>query len=483
MRLLKLMLAIAAIMLLSTAASAKIEDLEITGKSLEKAAAGSIVDTKLTVNNKGSENLNIVVRRDPFVTLESSWFEYVFFSPNVFTIEGGETQVINLSIKLKKTVPTGSNYKTTLSFTKLEDPGMFKDKDILIRAVPPEEILKAKIDAADVVMPGKEYKVNVELSNNLNAILPETEVFVSSELFEERKQIIMLPWQERAEEFSILIPESTRPGSYTLNARVYFERQLVQKTEIPFAVSTMTDVGGDEKVETAFLWKRITVVRESEGNSPTETSYKTRLTRMEQLFAAYSEEPAEINGEELKWVVELNPGMTYRLSITVNYRPMFWAVLAIAAFTVFAFVVFKRGVSVKKEIMKHHTTHDGMTEIKIRVHLHNHGSKALHDAVLTEILPHHMHPKMEFSTLKPESVEKGERGIRLRWHLDHVGKHEERIITYTLLTKIGVIGVMELHPALLRYKTSEGKIISAKSNSVKFSSGQQDVRPPKEHAR
>ncbi len=474
------MLAIAAVLLLSSVAGAKIEDLEITGKSLKKAAAGSIVEAKLALENKGSENLNLVVRRDPFVTLESSWFEYVLFTPNVFTIEGGEKREVNVSIKLKKTVPAGSNYKTTLSFTLLENPSVLKDKDILIRAVPPEEILKAEIKAADTIMPGRQYKVDVELSNNLNAVLPETEIFVSSELFEERKQIIMLPWQERKEEFSFPIPESARPGSYTLNARVYFERQLVQKTEIPFTVSTLTDVGGDENVETAFLWKRITITRESEGNSPTETSYKTRLSKMEQLFAEYSEEPAEINGEELKWAVSLNPGMAYRLSITVNYRPVFWAVLAVIAFTVFALVVFKRGVAVKKEIMKHYTTHDGMTEIKVRLHVNNRGAKPLHDAVLTEILPHHMHPKMEFGTLKPESVEKGERGIRLRWHLEHVGKHEERIITYTLLTKIGVIGTMELHPALLRYKTSGGKIISAKSNSISFSSGQHDIRPPKE---
>lgn len=477
------MFVIVAIMLLSSFASAKIEDLEITGKSLEKAAAGSIVNTQLTLENKGSETLNLVVRRDPFVTLESSWFEYVLFIPGILKLEGGDKSAVNVSIKLKKTVPTGSNYKTTLSFTQLENPANTKDKDVLIRAVPPEEILKAKIEASDIITPGRQYTVNVKLNNNLNAVLPECEIFVSSELFEERKQLIMLPWQEREEEFSFLIPESTRPGSYTLNARIYFERQLVQKTEIPFTVSTMTDVGGGENVETAFLWRRITVTRESEGNSPTETSYKTRLSKMEQLFAEYSEEPAEINGEELKWVVALNPGMTYRLSITVNYRPAFWAVLAIIAFTVFALVVFKRGVAVKKEIMKHKTTHEGMTEIKIRMHIHNHGSKPLHDAVLTEILPYHMHPKMEFGTLKPESVEKGERGIRLKWHLEHVGKHEERIITYTLLTKIGVIGTIELHPALLRYKTSEGKIISAKSNSVKFSSGQHDVRPPKEHVR
>lgn len=475
---LKTILAIIAMMaLLATVASARFDDLVITGPGVEKAAAGATVKVILTIDNKGSENLILGVSRDPFVTLESSWFESIMFSPNTFSLEGLETRQMEFDIKLKKTVPTDANYKTAITFYQLDKPENKKEVEVIIRAMSPESILTADIEPDDTVMPGKKYKVRVNLENNLNAVLSDAEIAVSSELFEERRGLILTPFQEREETFEFQIPDTTRSGTYTVSVRVYYDKNLVSKKDADFQVSTISDVEGGEEVESSFLWKRITVSREGSGNTPTETSYRKTLTSIEKLFASYNPEPTSEAGNTLTWQLTVTPGTKQKISITVNYRPLFWAVLAIIAFTVFALVVFKRGVSLKKEIISHHTTHDGFTEIKIRIHIKNHEKKYLHDAVLMEVLPHHMHPKMEFGTLHPEAVEKGEKGIRIRWNLEKLGGHEERIITYTVLTKIGIIGDIEMQPSLLRYKSKEGKIISVKSNKVTFSSGHKDIAP------
>lgn len=483
MKLRHILVIMAMLALMASFASARFEEVEITGPGIERAAAGSTIKVVLTINNKGSENLIFGVSRDPFVMLESSWFESVMFSPNTFALEGMETRELEVSLKFKKTIPTDSNYKTAITFYQLDKPANKKEFNIVVRAVSPENILKAAIEADDMVMPGKMYKAKVTLENNLNAVLPETEIVVSSELFEERRSAMLTPWQERPVDFEFLIPDTTRPGSYTANIRVYYDKQLVSRKEVQFTVTTVSDVGGEEQVEKGFLWKRISVTRQGSGNTPTETTYRKILTSTERLFASYNPEPSETEGDSLKWTLNVNPGTTQKITITINYRPVFWAVLAIIAFTVFALFVFKRGVSLKKEIISHKTTHDGFTEIKVRIHAKNHGSKYLHDAVLMEVLPHHMHPKMEFGTLHPEAVEKGEKGIRIRWNLEKLGNREERIITYTVLTKIGIIGSIEMQPTLLRYKSKEGKVISVKSNKVSFESGHKHITPPKEHVR
>ncbi|MDI6738203.1 MAG: hypothetical protein QME12_06865 [Nanoarchaeota archaeon] len=467
--------------LMASFASARFEDVEITGPGIEQAAAGSTIKVVLTINNKGSENIIFGVSRDPFVTLESSWFESIMFSPNTFTIEGTESRELEVSVKFKKTVPTDNTYQTAITFYQLDKPELKKDFNLMIRAVSPENILKAAIDADEMVMPGKMYKAKVTLENNLNAVLPESEIVVASELFEERRALILTPWQERAVDFEFLIPDTTRPGTYTASIRVYYDKQLVSRKEVTFTVSTVSDVGGEEQVEKGFLWKRISVTRQGSGNTPTETTYRKTLTSAERLFASYNPEPSEISGDSLKWLLTVSPGTTQKITITINYRPVFWAMLAIIAFTVFALVVFKRGVSLKKEIISHKTTHDGFTEIKVRLHIKNHGKKYLHDAVLMEVLPHHLHPKKEFATLHPEAVEQGEKGIRIKWNLEKLGGNEERIITYTVLTKMGIIGSIEMQPTLLRYKSKEGKVISIKSNKVTFMSGHADIAPKHKH--
>ena len=472
-------IAIFAVMLAlaSVFASARFDEIQITGPGIERAAAGSIVNFVLTLNNEGNDNLNIGVSRDPFSTLESSWFEFIMFSPNTFKLQGKEIIEYNISIKLKKTVPTDANYKTDITFYQLDKPQNKNDVTLGIRAVSPENILKATIESDETVMPGKKYKATVTLENNLNVILPEAEIVVSSELFEERRTVIMLPWQERSETFEFLVPETVTPEEYMASIRIYYDKQLVSKKEFAFRVSTLSDVEGQETEEKGFLWKRTSVTRVGSGNTPTETSYRKSLTNIQQMFSSYNIEPTETSESMVKWALTVNPGTTQKITITTNYRPLFWAVLAIIAFGVFALVIFKRGVSLKKEIISHKTTHDGFTEIKVRIHARNNEKKVLQDAVLMEVLPHHMHPKMEFGTLHPEAVETGERGIRVKWNLERLGAHEERIITYTVLTKIGIIGNIELQPTLLRYKSREGKVISVKSNSLKFSSGKHDIAP------
>jgi len=460
--------------------SAKIDDLVITHIGTEKVPQGGTAEFTVYVYNSGSDKMLLNINRDPFVTLPSSWFEQVMFEPNMLEIAGGESKEVKVSIKFKRTTPTDESYKTFLSFSILGDPSKSVEHNFIIRVVPPEELLDISLDAQETVQPGKDYTFILQLKNNLNVLLSEVEVLVSSELFEDKRAMKLLPLQERSEEFRFKIPSEAKPSSNSLNVRVYYDKQLVAKQTTTFFVSTISDISEETESGKTFMkwWKK--VVKHNKGNAAVEESISMPLTRFQRLFASYSIPPSSIDNEA-RWDFTLNPNSSYEVILTVSYRPLFWAIVVVLSFAVVTTYMLTRSVSVKKGLLKLKTTHEGFTHLKIMLHIKNHTAHSLKDVVLIDILPYYLHPTMHFETLRPEKIQRGERGIRLLWEIPEITKHEERIITYSIETKLGVIGNFKLQPALIRYKTKAGKIASARSNIVEFSSGKHDIKPTKEH--
>lgn len=453
-------------------ASATVNDLVITHTGDGKVAPGAIATFKVSIFNSGNDRLVLDIGKDPFSTLSSSWYEYISIEPNRIELNGIETKEVEVNVKFKRTVPTDASYSTFITFVPIgKQNGV--EYPFIMRVVPPEELLDIEFDVPERVKPGKELEVAVTLKNKLNILLSELEVYAASEIFEETKALKLLPLQEREEIFKIKIPEGAKPASYTMNLRVYFDKQLAAKKSVDFTISTVSDISTKEDTGKGFLKWWVTVTKSNVGNKAADDTYALPLTTFQRMFASYEPEPTTgVSGAQ--WDFTVNPNSEYVIKAVVNYRSLFWVIIVLASFAIFTYLVLARGVTIKKEVLMLHTNHEGMSELRIKLHIHNRSTKPLKDSALIEVLPHHIHPKMHFSTLQPDKIEKGESGIRLLWSIPEIAKHEERLVSYTIETKMGVLGKIVLPPSMLRYKTVSGKITSIRSNRLEFISGPEE---------
>ncbi len=459
------------VVLLATLASANINDLKITHSGIDKVAPGTEASLELTLQNDGHEKLVLDLSKDPFVNLPDSIFEYITLDPNRVELLPGKSETVNVNFKIKRTVRTDESYSTFIKATVLGDISKNIKHNLIIRVEPPEDVVTMNIKPMLRVKPGSHYEIELNLTNNLNVLLSEIELFIASDFFEDAKTLKILPLSTRSELFKFKVPESVKPGKYGLSVRLYFDKQLADKQTFNFDVSTISNVDFQTETGKSFL-KRWLIVRKSNlGNVEAEESYSMQLSWFQKVFASFNPEPTLIDDYGAHWQFVVQPNTEYTIKVTINYQPFFWVLIILFVFGMFSYYILTRGVIVKKEILKLKSTKEGASELRVMIHIKNNSRKTLKHVNLIEILPHHIHPKTHFDTLKPNKVQKGAPGIRLLWEIPEIVKSEERIITYSVETKVGVLGKVTLPPAMLRFKTSGNKVGSIKSNEISFISG------------
>lgn len=463
----KLFVVLLMIVLMAGVASA---GLDIEHKGPTYLEAGGVAEFTVSIYNEDSNQRVLNLQSDPYASLESSRFEYVIVSPTQIELKGHEKKDVKVMVKLKKDIPYDENYATFVKVESLSEPKVEADHYIVVRVVSPSDILGISASVPGKVAPGAELAVDLILTNKLNTQLPNVKVYVSSDMFEEERPLEFFSQQERKENFKFSLPALTEAGDYNLNIRVYSGDKLVRKNTFVFTVMENVDV--KEKVESTsgFLVSQTTMVKSNYGNAPVRESFSLELSCMQRLFASYNVAPTSADGNKVSWTFTINPDRQFTVSAKINYRPLFFAVLVILAFGGVVTFLLTRKVSVRKEILTVKGTADGMSELKVLLHVKNNTRNTIKHLKLMDFLPSIIHPLTKFATLKPTKMQKGDKGIRLIWEVPELVKGEERIISYEVKSKLGIVGKLMLPHAVLKYKTASRKAMLVRSNNVSFHS-------------
>lgn len=466
----KCLIFIAVMVILASITTAANLDIKHTGPSYVQA--GAEISFNVTVTNDEYKKITLDVNVDPLSMLPSSWFDYVLLDNNRIVLNAHESKTFSVTMKLKDTVPTDENYATYVQFTSPLDPSINVQHGIILRVVPPEDILGMSVSVPDKVAPGSDYAVQVMLKNNLNTQLKNVKITVSSDLFSDEKEIMFFALQDRTQGYNFKIGALSEPRQYDLSIRVFYNNEIIKRATAKFSVLENTDVKEKREEYTGFLTKTITIIKTNYGNSIVEEKFDVPLTKFQELFVSYSEEPANFDATAAHWTFSLRPDSSKVISMTINYRPLGIAIIILLLFVILLYYWMSRGIYFKKEIFKIKETKEGISEMKILLHIKNNTSRTIKHMTIMDILPKMFEPEKAFGTLNPEKVQKGEKGTRLMWTIPEIIRGEERIIFYQAKSKINLIGSFLLPPALIRYKTSFGKLLTLQSNAGRFSVGE-----------
>lgn len=431
----------------------------------------------VTIENTGLRTQELSILPDPFASLPNSRFESFFISNNRLTLKGGETAKLNVTLQLKRTTEPKESYGTFITVQSLISQESITH-GIILHVIPPEDVFELKTSVPDKVQPGRDFVVGVSLKNNLNANVRDVKVVVSSEFFNEERVINFFPFQNRDEEFTFTIPSLTKPSEYTANVRIIQTDILSNNAKTLFRVLEKTDVKEKLEVNSQFLKTTYTMIKKNEGNSPVQELFDLPLNGFQRYFTSYSTDPSSTDSNGVHWLFTIQPESESRISAVVNYQPLFAGVLVVVFVALLSGYLLSRGVTAKKEILKIKQTPGGMSELKVLLHIKNKSGKSVHNLAVIELLPNLIYPSTQFGTLHPEKVQKGDKGVKLTWTINELLAGEERIISYTVHSKINVIGKFLLPPALVRYKNLKGRTINSKSNQLSFFSGSKEIKVP-----
>lgn len=436
----------------------------------------------LLLENMGSSELQVQVQAEPYVGLPSSDFEYVFVDPNYIVLSGHEQKEITVSIKLKDDVVRQKRYKTYITATALNVDGISTTYDLQVFAMPPQDPIAVTLsESAETIGPGSQLAIGLHLANKIPEDLSNVDVYVSSDLFDDKQTIELFEGQEKDLEFLFTIPKDAPPQAYSYNVRLYYGDALRVSKTGDFTVDENLNLNQHTETSNGFLYEERVVTITNDGNSVVNDFYDQEPGMFESWFTRYSLEPSyDDTAGKPTWTFTLSPGDSFVLTSKEDYRPLLVAVIVLLLLGVIGYYLFVKRVSVRKEIFKLKYSTDGVSEFKVLLHLKNSTNTIIKDITIIDVLPKLIQPKTNFGTLHPSGVERGDKGIRIMWKIPELVSGEERIISYEVEAQFQVIGDISLPRATVKYKNKGNRVIHIRSNSSSVVSGIIDSKKAKE---
>lgn len=460
----RVFLIFALILLLSLAYADEIEIFKVDENN--KAVPGSIATFRLSITNKQLTADGFKILPDEFAAVPfSDSIEYITANPSSITLNPGESEEVDINIKVLGEAIPNKNYRTFVDVVSRNKPSIKQRQDLVVNVVYPKEVVKITTDISDRIIPGEGFGFNLYLSNSVNKIIKDAEVFVTSELFEDKFNTPLYYGADVKKEMVFDLDPGTEPGMYTLDIKVYSSRELQGSYTKEIIIVKNPDI--QEKIEKSsdLFVNRIKIVKTNMGNLVAQDSYKTSVGGFANYFTTYSIPPSELKGREVTWNFEIMPGQKYEIEIVTDYRGFWLALFVLVIIVSMVVYILGRKVVIKKTTYKVRETKDGISELKVLLHVRN-KDRALKNITVMDYLPSLVHPAGEYGTLKPK-IQKGKSGIRFVWHLDVLEAGEERVFSYNVKAKLNIVGNLMLPSAIVSYK-KKGKTF--RSRSKKFMS-------------
>jgi len=214
-----------------------------------------------------------------------------------------------------------------------------------------------------------------------------------------------------------------------------------------------------------------TVTKVNAGNVLETVEVKVIRNIFSRLFTSFNIEPTFTDREgfvvEYTWIKDkLGPTESFVIKAKTNYVLPFFVI-------VFAIVVifgFKRYSQTKVEVTKTVSPIKTKTgEFALRIRLSMSAKKSVENMTLIDRVPPIVKIYKKFGMVAPDKIDSEKR--RISWHVGNLRAGEERIFTYIVYSKVGVVGKFSLPFATAVFEDG-GKIHEVASNQVFFMSDQ-----------
>jgi len=328
--------------------------------------------------------------------------------------------------------------------------------------------------------PRDDLIVRVYVENMNPQHLSKVNIRLDSDLFNEEKVIELGSLEGKMQEFAIDLDDSLAPTSaYVLvsviiptDEKVYDWRQDPVSFEIEQYSSLKRDV--DEK--SGLLTKKRTITFSNDANIKKDAIIKIETNWFKNVFTSTFPKATIIKegGKRyLSWDISLKAKSKDGLDsdtirIYENYLPILITILIIIL-AILAYYRFRSPVIINKSYSEVRTKGEGISGMKIKIHVKNRTKGTLEDVKIIDKIPNIVEVSREFKigTLRPSSILRhSKRATILKWEISSLEAFEERMITYKIMSKLSILGGLALPPAMITFRDTKGKQLINRSNRI-----------------
>lgn len=385
----------------------------------------------------------------------------VDISPKNITIISGETKVIEI-----KAIPhqyiASKEGPVTFEYKIKDSKNQIQIEELTINVVNFKDIFLIETEN---INPNSQ-KIKITLKNKISYKLNELKVKFDSTFFSYEDKFTLNALEKK--EFSIPLNleklKTSTAGSYLLNTRI---ETLGVKEDIESIIKFLAQEGIDvSENKEGFLIKRDEISKVNVGNTIKDVEITANKNIISYLFTTFNIVPTETKRQGLTidyiWKKELIPNDRLEVVIRTNW----FYPLIIIVFVLVLFVLIKKSVEVDLILRKQVSyvrTKGG--EFALKISIKAKAKKFIERINIIDKLPPLVELYERYGAISPDKVDL--RNKRLEWNIESLNEREERIFSYIIYSKIGIVGKFELPKARAIYE-KEGKIKEAESNRSFF---------------
>jgi len=435
----------------------------------------SLISAEVMVKEEAVSSMAIVELNKPAIynlditnNGESDMFEiYTLVGLNmepkeIFSISQGETKRIVVKTYPESIAPYYSfEYKI-----KGEKMGI-QEEGLVMNAVSLKDVFSINVEE---INPDSE-NIMIYFENKGGHSFDSVDLSLSSIFFDESSTFSMVPFEKK--NISIKIDKDKIKeiiaGTYILNSKIRIEN--VSAT-LDINTITFNEKMGIETttLNEGFLTARYEMEKKNGGNVPTEVT----ISVSKNIFSIpFTEFNLDYNKREINKLTatytfkkEINPTESLKVISRTHWWILILIIIAIAAIIIKIYTSQKLIVRKKVSFVK---TKGGEFALKVTLLLKARGF--VENVHLIDRIPYMVKLFERYSAVPPDKIDEANR--RLEWNISGLNGGEERIFTYIIYSKIGIVGKFELSEAEAIYE-SGGKIKETNSNRAFY------VNEPKE---
>lgn len=335
-------------------------------------------------------------------------------------------------------------------------------------------LVRYDVDMGYEVDPRKELKITLNLENLNYRNLDLVHISLESNLFSDFRNISIGPKESKTEVFNFNLNKTQEPLTDVLKIRVWSDfnnksYDWIKKSE--YKIISYNNLEKNPTVQRSFLKKTIYLDLKNNANIVKTYEVPFKINWFVDLFtksepkSSYTIHSSE--GRFDAWSFSLKPMEETTIVITTSYR---WLaiVIVLIILVIILYYVFRSPLVIKKEVSHIGTIEGGISDIKVILYIKNRTNAVIDDISIIEKVPHIADIGKEFQvgTIKPSKViQNPKKGTLVKWELQNLEGHEERIITYKIKSKLSILGGLTLPATIIKF-VKRGKSSKTKSNRL-----------------
>jgi len=375
-------------------------------------------------------------------------------------IESGNTKIIRINARLQDYLKSQKGPYTFEYKIKNSENEVQKEKltiDIL-------DLENTILITPQNINPNSK-EIALILKNRASIALTNIEIKINSAFFNHEDTIELK--ENEIKEISINVNQekikSLLAGSYLMNTELKIEGK---KTYVESIIKFLEQEGIETtEIKEGFLIKREEITKINVGNIPQTIKITTEKNIISYLFTTFNHHlETKREGSKIKYTLEkeLIPNEELKLIIKTNwFLPIIVIILAIGLF-----ILIKRYVDSNLILTKRVSfvrTKGG--EFALKVTLKAKAKNLVGKIHIVDKIPHLVKLYEKFGAISPDKIDMKNR--RIEWNIESLNKDEERLFSYIIYSKIGIVGKFELPSGKAIYE-KQGKIKEAESNRSFF---------------